>query len=49
MDKDRDDHSLGRDRNLDFSQNTDQRTHPAADVFEKYPVRRGDGNLGDKC
>ncbi|KAG5207392.1 hypothetical protein JEQ12_017156 [Ovis aries] len=48
-DKDRDDHSFGRDRNRDSDKtNTDWRARPAADCFDDYPPRSGDDSFGDK-
>ncbi|KAL1788859.1 eukaryotic translation initiation factor 4B isoform X2 [Sigmodon hispidus] len=49
QDKDRDDHSFGRDRNRDSDKtDTDWRARPTTDSFDDYPPRRGDNSFGDK-
>uniref|UniRef100_A0A2K6P5U3 Eukaryotic translation initiation factor 4B n=1 Tax=Rhinopithecus roxellana TaxID=61622 RepID=A0A2K6P5U3_RHIRO len=49
QDKDRDDHSFGRDGNRDSDKtDTDWRARSATDSFDDYSPRRGDDSFGDK-
>ncbi|KAL4676410.1 hypothetical protein H8959_010555 [Pygathrix nigripes] len=50
QDKDRDEHSFGRDGNRDSDKtDTDWRARSATDSFDDYSPRRGDDSFGDKC